>query len=204
MADDRRTPDTIDPCAHPDELVALMRAGNIEALDGLTRCYGQTLAVVGRRYCRTGVDAEDAVQDALVAAGEHLQDYRGEGPPEGWLVRMVIHACRRMQRGRKNAPGLHADIDDAGLATPEDDPEALAGRAQIASALGNALLALDPRDRTLLLLAEAEDWTAPEIAREFGLSPGAVRTRLSRIRARVRPQLAEIAPARQTGEGGAV
>ncbi|MFZ5476811.1 MAG: RNA polymerase sigma factor [Myxococcota bacterium] len=172
----------------PAELAALARAGDLAALDRLTRCQGERLLAVGRRYCRTEEDARDAVQDALLAAGTHLGDFRGDGPVEGWVVRMVARACGRLRRGRRNDPALH--VRDAELTAEDDDPETLAGRARIAEALGDALAALPPKDRAILLLAEAEGWTGPEIAEEIGATPTAVRTRLSRARRVVREKLA--------------
>jgi len=182
-------PDPESPC-DPQELLRLARANDTEALDRATRCHGRRLMAVGRRYCRNSTEAEDAVQDALLAAGEHLTDFRGEGSLEGWLVRMVAHACSRMRRGRKNAPALHDAA--AVLTSKEEGPETLAGRGEVALALGRALGRLPPHDRTILLLAEAEEWTGQEIAAELGMTPGAVRTRLSRARARVRQELAAI------------
>ena len=171
----------------PDEIAALMRAGDITALDQLTRCQGERLLAVGRRYCRNEQDAQDAVQDALLAAGTHLDAFRGEGSAEGWVVRMVARACGRMRRGRKNDPALH--VADVEVAASEQDPESLAGRAVIAEALGAVLLELPAQDRAVLLLAEAEGWTGPEIAASLGVSANAVRSRLSRARRTVRERL---------------
>jgi DNA-directed RNA polymerase specialized sigma24 family protein len=84
-----------------------------------------------------------------------------------------------MRRGRANDPGLH--VRDVELVA-DDDPEVLAGRAELVQALGEALLELPATDRAVLLLAEAEDWTGPEIAAKLGTTPNAVRTRLSRAR----------------------
>lgn len=171
----------------PAELTALMRAGDNAALERLTRCQGERLLAVGRRYCRDEQDAQDAVQDALVSASTHLADFRGEGSAEGWVLRMVARACGRMRRGRRNDPALH--VGDVESLVGEDDPESLAGRAHIAEALGAALLDLPAKDRAVLLLAEAEGWTGPEIAAELGVTPNAVRTRLSRARRAVRDRL---------------
>ena len=181
-----RTPVRCDP----ERLLALMQAGDMRALDDLTRCYGDRLAAVGRRWCRDEADAEDAVQDALVSAGEHMTQFRGEGPVEGWLSRMVANACRRMRRGRKNDPALHLPADEArSLEAAGPTPEDRAERGEVAVALGELLLGLSAEDRTVLLLSEAEDWRAPEIAGRIGSTPGAVRTRLSRLRARLRDGL---------------
>lgn len=169
-----------------------MRAGDIAGLEQLTRCQGERLLAVGRRYCRDEQDARDAVQDALVSASTHLADFRGEGSAEGWVLRMVARACGRMRRGRRNDPALHGgDLDTV---AGEDDPESLAGRARIAEALGTALLSLTAKDRAVLLLAEAEGWTGPEIAAELGLTANAVRTRLSRARKAMRAQLEGLRP----------
>lgn len=179
------------PC-DPAQISALMRAGDLAGLDQLTRCQGERLLAVGRRYCRDEHDARDAVQDALVSATTHLADFRGDGSAEGWVLRMVARACGRLRRGRRNDATLHTGDD--GLVSPIDDPESLAGRAHIAEALGVALLALAPTDRAVLLLAEAEGWTGPEIAAELALSPNAVRSRLSRARRVMRDQLAGLRP----------
>ena len=175
----------------PQQLAALAKAGDTAALDLLTRCQGERLLAVGRRYCRTEEEARDAVQDAMVAATLHLPDYRGEGAVDGWVVRMVARACGRMRRGGKNDASRH-DVDQE-LVSDEDGPEMSVGRARLAAALGEALLELDPLDRAVLLLAEAEDWTGPEIAAQTGLAAAAVRQRLSRTRRRIRERLAPLA-----------
>lgn len=178
----------------PEDLVRLMRAGDIEALDRITRCFGSTLLAAGRRHCRDEDRARDAVQDALVAAGEHLQDFRGEGTPQGWLVRMVANACARMRRGRKNSAAWNAELDPEVVLGDHESPEIAAARAQLAARLGDALIELSPADRAIVLLSEAEDWTGPEIAEALGMTPGAVRVRLTRLRAKLRGALADAHP----------
>jgi len=168
----------------PDLLTTLVRNGDPGALDRITRCYGQKLLAAGRRHCRTADEAEDAVQDALVTAGTHLDSFRGEGSLEGWLVRIVASACRRMSRGRKNS----AELRDEGveLLVASSSPESEAEQHELGEALSAALLELNPDDRLIVLLSEVDGFDAPEVAERVGLSPGAVRTRLTRIRGRLR------------------
>ncbi len=179
------------PC-DPEELVRLVAAGDLEALDRITRCHGQRLLAVGRRYCRNAAEAEDAVQDALLSAGTHLTSFRGDGSVEGWLVRMVANACHHMRRGRKNDYRLH-DTDKI-LTSDAGSPEERAMVGELSEALGEALLELPPRDRTIVLLAEAEGWTGPEIAEKLGMSAGNVRVRLHRSRVALRERLAQLRP----------
>ena len=106
-------------------------------------------------------------------------------------MRIVARACRRISRGQKNDGSLH-DVDADPIAEGES-PEAGAARSELALALDALLLRLEPRDRALLLLAELEDYSAAEIGRELALSEGAVRTRLSRLRQRLRDELSVFA-----------
>ncbi len=165
----------------------LVRGGDPRALDQITRCYGDRLLAAGRSHCRTGDEADDAVQDALLTAATRLNQFRGEGSLEGWLVRIVARACRRIGRGRKNDATLHDGEGE--LVATVASPEELTAEHELAELIDGALLALSAEDRAILLLSEVEDWTAAEIGGELGLSAGAVRTRLSRLRGRLRVAL---------------
>jgi RNA polymerase sigma-70 factor, ECF subfamily len=172
---------------NPATLAALVKLGDAEALDRITRCYGDRLMRAARQRCRSEVEAEDAVQDTLIIAAEQGSQFRGEGSLEGWLVRIVASACRRLGRGSKNDTALHdSEVDPI---SPDDSPETAASHREVAALLETALLALGPTDRLLLLLAEVEGTPGAEIARETGLSHDQVRTRLSRLRKRLREQL---------------
>lgn len=179
------------PLCSPADIVARSRRGDPAALDAVTRCYGERLLAVGRRRCAE--DAGDAVQDALIEAHTHLGEVREPDKLEGWLVRLVQRACGRLRRGKKNDPTLHVSAETAALM---DDaahaPDLVTLRGEWAQALGEALLALAPTDRMILLLSEAEGWSGPEVARELGLTSEVVRARLSRIRRRLRTQLAPV------------
>ena len=179
-----------DDVCNPERLTRLATSGDAGALDAITRCYAERLLAAGRRHCRTHDDADDAVQDALLIATENLDTFRGDGSLEGWLVRLVASACARRRRGRKNDPALHDS--EVAMTGEGESPEDTADRRAVGAILERLLLELAPDDRHLLLLAEVEDMTAPEVAERLGVSPGAVRTRLSRLRARLREALGPV------------
>jgi len=170
-----------------DELGELVLAGDVAALDRMSRCFGERMLAVGRKRCGDEERARDAVQDAMVAAGSHLGDFRGDGSIEGWLIRIVANSCARQHRGRKHDPRLHEALGED-LALPAVDAE----RALLRRRLDDAIRGLDPRDRALVMLADAEGWTAPEIATHVGMTPEAVRTRLSRAHRRLRELLGDL------------
>jgi len=176
----------------PEAIAELVRAGDRSALDRVTRCYGRHLLAVGERVCGDRDSAHDAVQDALLAAGQHMGDYRGAGTVEGWLVRMVANACLSRRRGRKNQAAWNAPLDEEGAAAGGCAPDDCAARAQLDEALAAALLALPPADRAVVLLTQLDGWSGPEVARALDISPEAVRARLTRARRRLREQLASV------------
>lgn len=180
------------PQCNPERLIALVRRAEPGALEALTRCYGERLLAAGKRHCRTRTEAEDAVQDTLLFAAEGLGSFRGEGSLEGFLARTVARACRRLSRGQKNDAAAHDS--EVELAAAEASPEARAAEAELGAALNRLLLGLEPRDRAVLLLAELDGYTAAEIGERLGLSAGAVRTRLTRCRQRLRQGLIPFLP----------
>jgi len=177
-----------DLCDAP-ELVRLLRAGDIEVLDRVTRCFGDRLMAEARRRCRSPDEADDAVQDAALTAWRYGPGFRGEGRVDRWLVRLVASACSRMRRGLKRDASLH--VTDSELQAEDDSPELLMARTRLAEALARALGELPPRDRAVVLLADGQGWTGPEIAEALSMTPGSVRTRLSRTHARLRRSLTD-------------
>jgi DNA-directed RNA polymerase specialized sigma24 family protein len=56
--------------------------------------------------------AADAVQEALASAVRHRHGFRGDGPPEAWLWRLVVNAARRHVR---QGAGVDHSMDESGL-----------------------------------------------------------------------------------------
>ena len=60
--------------------------------------YAPKMLSVCRRYARHSMEAEDILQDAFVRVFDKLGTFRGDGSLEGWVRRIVVHACIRNYR----------------------------------------------------------------------------------------------------------
>lgn len=161
-----------------------MQRGDLRALDLLARAYGDRLLAVARRRCDLEGDAEDAVQQALLAAGRAMTGFRGDGSPLAWLSTLVARSCYRMNR---KATATVAEVE---VPCTCEDPAAVAERRELAAALGEALMTLSRTDRLAFLLS-VEGVTSAEIAERFALTHDAVRSRLKRARKVLRAALQE-------------
>jgi len=156
-------------------------------------CFYKEMKRIAMRRCGDAAMAEDAHHDALAAALTGLGSYRGDGPLVHWLSRLVRTACSRLRRGRKNDPDYNRPLDDL---LPEQEADPSAGSQELQTLLGErlGLLAAALREvpepgRSLFLLHEGEDRSLAELAARFSLTEEAVKSRLKRIRARLRKQL---------------
>ena len=77
----------------------LLHAKEREMESVLSR-YSVALHRQAYRYLRNAADAEDAVQDALLSACRHLEQFRGQAQMGSWLTRIVINAAYTQLRKR--------------------------------------------------------------------------------------------------------
>ncbi len=165
-----------------DDLLSLMQAGDLLALDLIARTWGSRLLAVARKQCHLAADAEDAVQQALISASTAMTGIRGDGSPLAWLSTLVARNCSRLNQ--KAARSDQLTDEPCGC----DDPHAVAERRELAASLETALMLLPRADRLLVLLS-AEGFDGVELALQFGLTHDAVRGRLKRARKVLRAAL---------------
>lgn len=181
------------PSCDPFAIAALVRDQAGGAMARIADCYMGHLLAVGRCACRDTEGAPDAVQDALLAATEKLSQFRGDGSVKAWLSKMVVNACRCQERGRKNDPSWNRPMD---LGEPPPaagkSPREMLTSGETAAQVARALETLSAQERELFLLSQIQDATAPELAELYGREPGAIRAQLTRIRRKLRAELAPV------------
>ena len=135
-------------------------------------------------------EAEDAVQDALLAAWKNLSGYRGDASLKTWLFRITINVCRR-RRERQRARGQLAGALQAlfHLGAGPVQPEEVVIRGETCTAVRRAITALDEKHRLPVVLFYDHDLSIAEIAHTLGLPQGTVLSRLHTARAKLRRTL---------------
>jgi RNA polymerase sigma-70 factor (ECF subfamily) len=172
------------PAAAPDEdLVRRAGAGDRSAFEALVARHGDALFGFVRRTCGPGPDAEDALQDGLLAAWRGASTFRGEASGRTWLFQVVLHACRRRARLRAGEPRVHEPLDRAeAVASPEAGGEAHVSARQTGAALERAMAQLSPEAAEVLLLRDVSGLSGEETAAVLGVGLGAMKSRLHRAR----------------------
>jgi RNA polymerase sigma-70 factor, ECF subfamily len=181
-------PDVDDP-----SLVRRCAAGDRLAFDRLVARHGGALHRFAARQCTSARDAEDALQDGLLAAWRGAGGFRGDASVRTWLFQVVLHACRRRGRRRAGEPDRHAALDEAAeLAAEAPLADDRAAARQEARALGQALGGLPDEAREILLLRDVEGLSGAEAAGVLGLGLPAMKSRLHRARLELKERVEAI------------
>ena len=154
----------------------------------IAQCLGEDVRRFAVARCGdVGGDVDDISQDALLAAQRYLGSFRGDASLRTWLYRLVISACSRQRRGRKNDPNLHRSLDSAEQVAEGADhgrlnPEVEVMMAEKITALEQAITTLRPEDRQLLAAVEWEGLSLAQAGERQDLTVSAVKSRMFRIR----------------------
>ena len=137
-------------------------------------------------------DAEEAVQDALLSACQHLGQFRGQAKLSTWLTAIVTNAARMQLRGRRGHSSLDEQKGEDGLTFSERLPDSRPGPEEVCSAaelrdrLVNGVNQLSPTLRRAFQRRDIDGLTTREAARVLGVPEGTVKAQLARARAQLR------------------
>ena len=168
--------------AEDRELVALLKTGNVDALEQLIMRWRSRAETYAASVLRDPQAAEDAVQEAfsrIYAARASLDESRSF---PAYLYTVVKRICIDELRKQKRFPELPDDLPEPPVDSAET--EYIRGLERLNRI--HLLAALDETDRKLLLAFSLEGKPTKQIAGEMNLSDGQVRVRLHRIRRKLK------------------
>ncbi len=162
-----------------DDLVVRAREGDPDAFTELVNGSRDVLWSVCLRITADPYDAEDALQDTLIAAWQNIGKFRGNAKFSTWCYRIAANASIAVCRKRRSVPIDTADIVDLVVAADTT------GQVDDRDLITASLRAVAPDFREALVLREYGDMTYDEIATHQGIGVQTVKSRISRARAQL-------------------
>lgn len=157
-------------------------------------------------------DAEDAVQEALLAAFKHIGQFRGQSQLATWVT-TIVRNCALMQL-RKRRRQFHFALDEQlgeeqsrslweGLADERPGPEEEFRNSELTARLRRGTKLLSPILRRTFQLRVVDGLSIFETARILGVPNGTVKAQLARARAKIARHMRPVlAPRRRTPQRG--
>lgn len=167
---------------------------NVQQLTDLITQHSPRFHRIALAHLGNTADAEDIVQDALLAALTHVDQFRGEAKMSTWLTSIVINAAR--MKLRKRSPLMHVALDETGrqgdftvqdaVADTRPGPEAEYRKREIAEILARATSRLSPILRRTFELRDVNGLSIRETAQLMGVPTGTIKARLARARTKLK------------------
>jgi len=140
------------------------------------------------RITRDADLAADAVQEALLKAWAHRDDFRGEAALDSWIHRIAVNAALDLLRRRKRRAEdeLEEDNFEAG---PSASAESEHVQQSFNKDLSTAMERLSTKERQIFLLRHVEGWRMEEIGESLRMPVGSVKNSLFRAVRKLRVDL---------------
>jgi RNA polymerase sigma-70 factor (ECF subfamily) len=184
------------------DLVEALRRGDEDAFARLVREVGPRLLAVTRRLLRSSSDAEDAVQEAFLAAVRSIHRFSGASSLSTWLHRIVVNAALMKLRRSARRPEVSietllprfdgAERHEEVIEDWSDEAETALLREETRAQVRAAIDRLPNSHRTVLVLRDIQELSTEETGRLLALTPTAVKVRLHRARMALRTQLTDL------------
>lgn len=184
------------------------------------RLYGVCLRTLGDS-ARNRQTAADLTQDAMVKIIQGLWSYDGSAKLSTWVIKVTMNVCLSHLRSQKLRRHTSLDGDahlggvrstSGGRVKPSPLSEALAGREpqpeqrvsqeQARAHLFSALTQMEPEQRAILVLRDANGLDYHQIAEVLGVPVGTVKSRIFRARMALRELIEQAADGRRRQELG--
>ena len=140
------------------------------------------------RITRDADLAADAVQEALLKAWNHREEFRGEAALDSWIHRIALNAAIDLTRRRKRRAEDELD-PDAVEAGPTSAAESQYAEHAFGKDLATAMQRLSSKERQIFLLKHVEGWRLEEVAESLQMPIGSVKNSLFRAVRKLRVDL---------------
>jgi RNA polymerase sigma-70 factor, ECF subfamily len=163
-----------------EDVVARVKAGDRALFELVMRRHNERIYRAIRSILRDEAEVEDAMQQAYVAAFEHLADFEGRARFSTWLTRIAVHEALARRR-RQKPENMEGEVM-ASLPGSDRNPEERAQDGEMQKLLLSAIDELPEHFRTVFVLRAVQGLSVEETAQVLDLNEDTVKTRLFRAR----------------------
>jgi RNA polymerase sigma factor (sigma-70 family) len=142
------------------------------------------------RYSRTREDAEDILHDGFIAVFRDFNQFKGEGPIEGWVRRVILNTALQFLRKQTKNIFIHREERELQIAddTAEQGPFE---KEFLITTMLKSMSDMPTGFRTVLNLYVMEGHSHEQIATQLGISIGTSKSQLFRAKEYLRNALAK-------------
>jgi len=180
-------------------LVTRALQGDEEAFEYILDTYKGLMLRVAYNIVKDRDIAEDAVQDALIQAWQHLPNLREARALRTWLMRIVVNQCISFKRRlARSATFLQQSFVEQETERASQIADYAEGRLERNWDLAQAIGTLPPKQQTVIALHYYQGMTLPEMSRALQTSENTLKKRIqiaiSNLRAMIRSSEAMFSP----------
>jgi RNA polymerase sigma-70 factor (ECF subfamily) len=184
----------------PDiRLMLLVRDDDSTAFGELVERFQHRLVAVMHHLVGSPDEAEDLAQEVFLRVYRTRKNYTPKAKFSTWLFTIANNLALNALRDRKRRPAVPLDVYDsgplgtrsteAGASGRDEPPSHSLQQKELADVIRRALDDLNERQRVAIVLNKFEDMNYADIADVMGLTTKAVKSLLSRARAKLREAL---------------
>jgi RNA polymerase sigma-70 factor (ECF subfamily) len=184
------------------KLVQRSQKGDETAFGQLVERYQRKVYTIALGMVKDPEDAMDIAQDAFIKVHRYLANFQGSSSFYTWLYRIVVNLC--IDHLRRSSKKMTMDFDEniermdplpeasAVLSTGLDNnPSKNLGRKELAEHIREAVEALPPYHRAVIIMREIEGMSYTEMAKVMKVSKGTIMSRLHHARQKLQRALGE-------------
>ncbi len=159
-------------------LIKLAKDGDRSAFGKLYEAYAQQLYRFALYTLKNTYDAEDAVQNAAIAAFRKIKSLKNNDSFKSWFFKILYNECMKIAGEKSRRYEILTEdisIYEAFAPHKDTDDDAM-----------SLLSSLSEKEKAVVILTVLEEYSSKEAARILGMTPGSVRSMLSRSLAKLR------------------
>jgi RNA polymerase sigma-70 factor, ECF subfamily len=180
---------------HITTLILRCQAGEADAIQDLIREHQTAIFRLALSILDDPAEADEATQDAFLAALRSLESYRGNSSFTTWLYQITVNSCRTRLRKRQRKERMFHAIQSIFRLENEAaiHPEEVIIQQEANSVVWKAVSALSEKHRLPVILYYYDNLPVSEIAILLNLREGTVLSRLYTAREQLKARLSDVA-----------